>query len=68
MEIILQEFSVLIKIIYLLQEGVNVKPEFVSVSTKETNSNHDCNFEGLNMKLRRKKWIFNLRSGKITIQ
>jgi hypothetical protein len=45
------------KIIQILQEVVNAKPDLGTVSTKEANSNHDLNFETMNNKLRRKKLI-----------
>ena len=57
MEITLQEISSARKIIQILQEGVNAKPDLGTVSTKEANSNHDLNFETVKSKLRRKKLI-----------
>ena len=40
-----------------MQEGVNFKPDIGAVITKETNSINDLNFEGVDIKLRRKKLI-----------
>ena len=59
MEIIPQELSSARKTIQILQEDVNAKPDFGTVSTKEANSNHDLNFETVNNKIRIKKLISN---------
>jgi hypothetical protein len=59
LEITLQELSSARKIIQILQEVVNAKPDLGTVSTKEANSNHYLNFETVNTKLRRKKLISN---------
>jgi len=57
LEITLQEISSARKIIQILKDGVNSKHDLGTVSTKESNSNHDLNFETVNTKLRRKKLI-----------
>ena len=59
LEITLQELSSARKIIQILQEAVNAKPDLGTVSTKEANSDHGLNFETVNTKLRRKKLISN---------
>jgi lysophospholipase L1-like esterase len=59
LEITLQELSWARKIIQILQKDVNAHPDHRTVSTKEGNSNHDLNFETVNIKLRKKKVITN---------
>jgi len=59
LEITLQELCSARKIIQILQEVVNAKPDLDTVSTNEANSNHELNFETVNTKLRRKKLISN---------
>jgi hypothetical protein len=59
LEITLQELSSARKIIQILQEDVNAQADLGTVSTKEANSNHDLNFETVNIKLRRNKSISN---------
>jgi hypothetical protein len=59
LEITLQELSSARKIIWILQEDVNAKPDLGTLSTTEANSHHNLNFETMNTKIRRKKLTSN---------
>jgi len=59
LEISLQGISSARKIIQILQEDVNAKPDLDTVSTDVANTNHDFNFETVNTKLRRKNFQLN---------
>ena len=51
-EITLQELMAARKLIQILQEDVNGKPDVAKICIKEANSNHDLNFETAKIKLR----------------